>query len=137
MTKSFSNITLMAAVVVILAFMYLFSVSTHQASANATTGLPATQRIATTTVVGPQQTVTIFSRDPSCTARIIRTQGQGILLAFADPTNGDVASTTLSSVVGFIQLASTTVAYDSGIYGCGRVTAFAEASTTITTARMQ
>ena len=137
MTKSFSNITLMAAVVVILAFMYLLSVSTHQASAKSTNGLPATQISATTTVVGPQQTITVFRRDPSCTARIIRTQGQGILLAFDDPSNGDVASTSLNSIVGFIQLASTTVAYDSGIYGCGRVTAFAEASTTITTARMQ
>lgn len=102
--------------------------------AEATSGLPAVQMTATTTVVGPQETKTLFSSKSVCTSRVVRTQGVDIFIAFADPTNGDIASTTLSAVAGFTQAASTTVAYDSGLYGCGRMTAEAVASTTITTA---
>lgn len=97
-------------------------------------GVPASQRVATTTEVGPQQTKTLFAAGTPCGSRVIRTQGQEIYLLFADPTNGDLASTTLSAVAGFFQAASTTVAYDSNVYGCGRMTAEATASTTITIA---
>lgn len=126
--KYLISILATACLVLVLGFYLL-----PKANASATNGLPATLRVATTTVVGPQNKVTLFNSNSACTSRIVRTQGQGIILAFADPTNGDVASTTLSSVIGFIQAASTTIAYDSGIYGCGRVTAYAEASTTLTT----
>lgn len=97
-------------------------------------GIPATQRVATTTSVGPQETKTLFAANAACSARIIRTQGEPIYVLFADPTNGDLASTSLTAVAGFYQAASTTVAYDSGLYGCGRMVAESLASTTITIA---
>lgn len=97
-------------------------------------GLAGTQMTATTTAVGPQETITIFSSKKYCTSRIISTTdgtGSAIRVLFGDPTNGDVASTSISAVVGHIQAASTTQAYDSGVYGCGRWTAYAEATTTL------
>lgn len=97
-------------------------------------GVPASQRVATTIEVGPQQTKTLFAASVSCGSRVIRTQGQEIYLLFADPVNGDLASTTLSSTAGFLQASSTTIAYDASVFGCGRMTAEALASTTITVA---
>lgn len=51
-----------------------------------------------------------------CASRIISTRGNNIMLVFGD--SNEVSSSTLSSVVGFIQAASTTVVYDSALYGC-------------------
>lgn len=99
--------------------------------ASAPSGLPATLTVATTTTVGPQQNITVFAAG-ECAARIVSTKAQGIMLLFADPTNGDISSTTLSGAVGHWQAGSTTIAYDSGLYGCGRMIGYAGASTTIT-----
>ena len=120
------------AFAVILAAAYFVGVFTSRVDAAAPGGVPATQLVATTTTVGPQQKITVFSMNNTCAARIVRTQGVGIFLVFADPTNGDLASTTLNTTAGFFQSASTTVAYDAGLYGCGRMVGYAEASTTIT-----
>lgn len=103
----------------------------------ATSGLYSTLAVATTTAVGPQQVKTIFSSS-QCVSRVVGTAGQAVMLTFGDPVNGDVSSTTLTSMVGHWQGASTTVAYDAEIYGCGRWSAFGVlASTTITTAEMR
>jgi hypothetical protein len=99
---------------------------------SAPSGLPATQRIATTTVVGPQSVTTIFANKASCASRVISTTdgtNQEILVIFGNPTNGDIATPT--GIVGHAQAGSTTVAYDSGIYGCGAWEAYATASTTL------
>lgn len=101
-------------------------------SASAPSGLPASVRLATTTIVGPQQTKKVFSNNGSCASRIIRTQATEIYLTYSDPNGGDVASTTLSAVVGDFIAASTSKAFDGGIYGCGDWYIEATASTTIT-----
>lgn len=110
----------------------------EEASGSAFTGSAAKQGFATTTIVGPQavKATTIFNDNTGgCTARVITTgdgTGVGIKLLTGDPGNGDLSSTTLSGVNGIWQAGSTTVAYDSGIYGCGKWTARATASTTLT-----
>lgn len=108
------------------------------AFASAPSGLNAVVVSATTTQVGPQQNITLFSANTTCASRIVRTQGVEVYLTFGDtvPT-GAIASTSLTAVVGFFQAASTSVAYDSGLYGCGRMTGEALASTTITVAELQ
>ena len=121
-----------AVVVAILAFMYLLGSQIPRSLAGAPTGLPTTVSVATTTAVGPQQNIQLFSAS-SCNSRIVSTVASAVMLTFEDPSNGDVSSTTLSGVKGHLQTASTTVAYDSGLYGCGRVFAYAFASSTITT----
>lgn len=135
------SLYLLAAILVALVSMALLWVSQpNNALGGAFTGSAAVQSIATTTTVGPDTVVTIFSAKKSCTARAISvTGGGGIPVHFltGDPTNGDLASTTLSGVTGNIQAASTTVTYDSGLNGCGRWTAWASASTTITLVEYQ
>lgn len=102
---------------------------------SAPSGLAATQRVATTTSVGPGNATKVFNSSPNCAARLIRTQGTDIYILFADPTNGDLASTTLSGVASFTQAASTTVSYDGALYGCGAVYIKSPtASTTLTVA---
>ena len=77
--------------------------------------------------------MTLFSAktDGSCKARVVTTRGSSaIMLSFGDTTG--FGSTTLSGTAGHLQLASTTVVYDSGLYGCGRMTAFGWSSSTVT-----
>ncbi len=63
----------------------------------------------------------------SCAARIITTYASPIMLTF-DATSGQLPT----GVFGFLQPASTTVAYDAGLYGCGLVTAYSFTAQTIT-----
>lgn len=98
---------------------------------------------ATTTTVGPQGSgvvkTQIFASNVQCKSRVISTDGtSAIRISFNDiPTAGNVGSTTVGASVGTIQLASTTVAYDSGIYGCATWNAWAYASTTLTLTETQ
>lgn len=101
-------------------------------------GTAANQRLATTTTVGPSAgRITIFNANSACKNRVVGTKTTPIVLIFGDPSNGNLASTTLEGTTGFIQGASTTVAYDAELYGCGRWTAYASASTTITVSEYQ
>jgi len=130
------TIGFLGAIVLVLG-AYIFGMSTSFAHAASQPGVAATQAIATTTTIGPQNNVQLFSAG-NCIARIITVQAtsaiSGAMITFADPSNGDIASTTLSGVKGFWQAASTTVAYDASLYGCGRVFGYAGASTTVTLA---
>lgn len=102
----------------------------YQAQGSAFPGSVATISTATTTTVGPDTNVTIFSTNKSCTSRIITTNYTAIRFTTGDVTG--FGSTTLANGNGLTQAASTTVAYDGGIYGCGRWTAESIASTSIT-----
>jgi len=96
-------------------------------------GLYSVLAVATTTAVGPQEKKTVFASNTSCTTRVLSTVGQAIMVLYGDPTNGDLSSTTITSMAGHWQGASTTQAYDAGIYGCGRMIVLGvAASTTIT-----
>jgi hypothetical protein len=97
-------------------------------------GISATQSIATTTAVGPQQNIQIYAKNPSCSSRVISTRASNIMIIFGDPVNNDISSTTLSGIIGFYQAASTTIAYDAEIYGCGRWFGYSFSSSTITRA---
>ena len=135
MTLKLISLSVAAVLVVGMVFAIL-TLQSNFAAGSAPIGLAATQQVATTTEVGPEATVTLFAnRGQNCSARIVSTingDGQSITLLFADTTNNDVSSTTLSGVIGHFQAASTTVMYDGGLYGCGRMTAQAYSSTTIT-----
>lgn len=73
--------------------------------------------------VGPA-VVTLFSNNEFCAARAISTvSGDAITVAF---------SGTASSTHGHILSGTTTTAFEAGIYGCGAVSAWASASTTVT-----
>lgn len=108
------------------------------------TGTATTLNYATTTTVGPQGATVvktqIFARNPECDSRVISTPGtSAIMISFNDipKTAGNIGSTTVSASAGHLQAASTTVNYDSAVYGCGTWNAWAWASTSITISEFQ
>ena len=86
--------------------------------------------------VGPGVNGTVLTHtSANCTSRIISTGANAIMMKFSSSTvsNGvATASPKVSGNFGHLQLASTTVAYDGGIYGCGGIAAYGfDASSTI------
>ena len=130
-------LTALAIAILILAGILLFK-PMNTALGGAFTGTSAYLQSATTTVVGPQGAAAVktqvFAENTACKARVITTSGlSAIMISFDDiPAAGNVGSTTVSGTVGHWQAASTTVAYDSGIYGCGTWNVWAYATSTLT-----
>ena len=137
MTTTVKNFIGIIIALAVFASLAIWAGTSKNAYGSAPSGLATSQEVATTTTVGPQQNITLFAALQGCNSRVIGTVSQPIMILFADPTNGDLSSTTLSGSKGFWQSASTTVAYDSGIYGCGRVIGYAYASTTVTRAEFK
>lgn len=93
---------------------------------SAPTGQPAT--VATTTLsrtVGTSQTL-LFATS-TCTSRIISTTNGAVYLTFSD-----VQGIQPTAITGHLQLGSTTVAYDSGLYGCDAVRAISATGGNVT-----
>lgn len=107
-----------------LFFATLFFVSsyTNIAKASAPPGLPAT----IFTVVNPTASTTagIVMASSTCAARIVSTGVSAVNISFND--------TLPTGTLGVLQAASTTVAYDSGQYGCGTVRIFSYVSQLVT-----
>ena len=107
------------------------------AGASAPSGLPTTFATTSTASVGPHKpnvassTVTVFGARTNCSSRVISTFGSPILLMFSESM---ISSTTANPTAsyGVLQLASTTVVYDSGQYGCGFVSGYGHSTTSIT-----
>ncbi len=122
-TDTFNKIGVLA---IILAMMALTAVLLSQkVGASAPSGLPAT--VATTSANAVSTTATSLFATSTCSARIITTRAQPVMLTFSD-----YAGQTPTGSFGHLQPASTTVAYDSGQYGCGLVKAYAYGVDTIT-----
>lgn len=141
MTKTQNISVLMVGAMLVATFYFALWVvnSTQKASGSAPSGLPATQINATTTDIGLTGVglnatgVTIFAAKPNCSARIISVLGtKTIMLSFDEKNKNDVSSSTLSATVGHPQFGTSTTVYDSGTYGCGRVTGWSSGTTTIT-----
>ena len=129
MSKDLKTI-LICAVVSLFVIVGVVSFKGEKPLGQATSGLSAVMASSSPIAVGALA-VTLFPAS-ACTARIVSTVGGAIMLSFGEASttfNGGadsgygVASTTLSGIVGHVQAASSTVVYDSGIYGCGLVSA--------------
>lgn len=116
---------------VLFALGLLFANSyANLAGASAPSGLPAT--IASSSSYSLTTTASTLFATSSCSARIVTTQASPIMLTFSDYSNQ-----TPTAMYGHLQAASTTVAYDSGLYGCGlvKVYSFTTATTTVSESR--
>lgn len=111
----------------------------YQALGEAQSGFSAHQQFATTTAIGPgtspRKTVFTDSLD-TCKARIVTVHGDatgGVFFLFGEPSDaiGNLSSSTLAGSTGHYQAASTTMVYDSGLYGCDAWYAYSGASTTL------
>ncbi len=124
-------LALVAVLVAVAAYTY-FVLPQDSALGGGWYGFQSHIQSATSTTVGIYAPVTLFAdqANAECHARVVTTN-HDIRISFDDVTG--YSSTTLSATVGHIQLASTTVAYGSGDFGCGFMTARAiQATTTVT-----
>jgi hypothetical protein len=103
----------------------LYALSAMPAFASAPSGIPTTVATTSAPTVGAASTLIIATS--TCNSRIISTSGSAINLSFSDNQGF-----TPTAVAGFTQQASTTVAYDSGQYGCGAVRAYSFTSSVVT-----
>lgn len=118
-------------VIALAVLLYALGILTPRSFAGAPSGLPTTIATSSTPTVSGTVTVPVIATSsPRCTVRIISTTvADGIRISFTDK-QGFVPSATQ----GMWQPASTTVAYDSGLYGCGAVRVYSGVSQVITVA---
>lgn len=130
MSKTLSIYALVLAVT-LLAVALFFNQSTP-AIGSGWLGFQSHIQSATSTTVGPDEIITLFADEESatCHSRVITTTGSAIMISFDDVAGH--GSTTISGEIGHWQDASTTVAYDSGQYGCGLLSAYGYSSSTVT-----
>lgn len=112
-------------VIAIAAIMIAISFQSPGVEASAPSGLQTS--VATTSVNGVTQTQSRVFATSTCNSRIVTTGATAVMIGFSDvqgflPTNSS----------GHLQLASTTVAYDSGVYGCDAWRVASQGNSTIT-----
>lgn len=108
--KVIIGLSLLAALMgLLLGILALYRLPKESLGA-APSGLMASVGTSSTIGVGSSTVVTIFETRNGCAARIITTRSQ--------PINISVGSTSPTNNIGMYQAASTTVAYDGGLYGC-------------------
>jgi low temperature requirement protein LtrA len=128
MTNTFDHKTIAAvlalAILMIAGALFTFSHPQHAAGSTLAFAVP---KVATSSlvVVGPQSVNTLAATSSNCVDRIVSTVGTAVQLSFSQNINP-------SATVGNVQGVSTTVAYNNGDYGCGAITGYAAASTSIT-----
>ena len=115
----------LAAVVIV---GWTLTVYTQIAVASAPSGLEA--RVATTSfhVLAAGTAGTLFATSSNCAARIITAERTGDLRL----TLSDYKNDTPTATFGHLHATGTTVVYDSGLYGCGKVKAYSITAQTIT-----
>lgn len=125
-TKFYSLITLFAVLIALWGAFAIFAPRTTTPTSGSTIAY-AVPKIASSSlvVVGPQNVQTIAPVASNCVDRVISTVGTAIQLGFG----GAVVPT---GTTGHVQGASTSITYNNGDYGCGAITGYAAASTTIT-----
>lgn len=90
---------------------------------NAPAGIIANIASSSPYVIG--SAATTITATTSCLSRVITTKVQPITLTFSDYL-------TPSGTFGHLQSASTTVAYDASVYGCGKLKVYGMGADTIT-----
>src|SRR3569832_1978347 len=117
MKTTFYVLAYMALAFVLASTVYL-GIANQKALGASTPGLSARLASSTAEIAGTTPT-NIAATSTNCSARIITTTSQAVMLTFSD-----VAGQTPTATYGHYQAGSTTVAYVSGLYGCGLIKAF-------------
>ena len=124
-TNTLFRIGTVAAIILAIGIAFSWLTFTRIANASAPSGLPAAVSAVSTTTVST--TAIQLAATSTCAARIVSTGGaSAVMLGFSA-----FQGTTTTGTTGIYQAASTTVAYDSGIYGCGQLSAYSYASSLV------
>lgn len=124
MNKTLSIPVLILGLLALSVFAY-FTVMPRLAIGSAPSGLQATIATSSNPTVGT--TALLVFATSTCSTRIVSTYASPVMMYFSDITGQRPSPTA-----GHLQAASTTVAYDSGLYGCGAVYMYGFVSTAIT-----
>lgn len=124
------TLTLQKTLLTILALGLVLSIAyvlagSPLARAGAPSGLPST--IATTSNPTVGTTAVLVFATSTCASRVVTTVASPVMITFSD-AQGKIPT----ALFGHLQPASTTVAYDSGQYGCGAVRMYGFTSSAIT-----
>lgn len=111
---------------IVIVGVFLYSTVNDSVLGSAPSGLPSTVATTSSPTVGTTA-VLVFATSTNCASRVISTRQDAIRILFSD-----YAGQTPSDTIGHVQAASTTVAYDSGIYGCNAVKIYSYATQVIT-----
>lgn len=123
-TEKLYLLPIMIALAVLIIGLYVNLYS--NVGASAPSGLPS--QVATSTLGYPVGTTqSLLFATSTCNARIITTRTQPVMLTFSD-----IQGLVPTAVKGHLQVASTTVVYDSGQYGCDTVRVISATLTTDT-----
>lgn len=117
-TQTINRIAVLAIVVGMIFLMIIWQ-TPQKAEGSAPAGFVATMSTTSAEVLPSQVATTAIATSTSCAARVISTTNTQIMLTFNDYNN-----TAPTATFGYMQPASTTVVYDGGQYGCGRVKVF-------------
>ena len=120
--------TILISLAGVLAALTLFLVTKYEVSGPALGGVTPGLSAGTTTVELIRNVTatasTIFEARRECASRIINTASTTLMISFG--------SSSPTAIVGHWQAASTSVAYDGAIYGCGQWRAIAVSYTRLT-----
>lgn len=114
-----------AVLLVLVASLIWSAYVTPQATGSAPTGYSAVNGTTSAITMTDATDVSELFATSTCVSRVITTGTKNIRLKFFD------SAFALSATAGHLQTASTTVAYDSGIYGCGLVTGLSTDADTV------
>ena len=121
------------AALFVLSIIIFFLSRSGVTKAESIPGVPASIATTTNLSVGPAATLAIASTTNSsgspatCASRIISTGSSAVMLTFTDKQGQSP-----TGLFGYWQAASTTVAYDSGLYGCDAVKVYSYTAQNIT-----
>ena len=105
---------------------YILGLRQPMAFGSAPSGLPATVATSSVNTFAALGVNSLFATS-SCAARVVTTQGGYLELTFSD-----YAGQSPSATFGHYQAASTTVQYDSGLYGCGLFKGYSNVAQVVT-----
>jgi hypothetical protein len=103
-------------VIVALSVVAVVTQTAFTAQGAAPSGLPAVVGTSTTQHLVAATPTLVFPTSTNCAARVITTASSSIQISFSDKQ-----SLVPGVTAGHMQAGSTTVAYDSGLYGCDAV----------------
>ena len=111
------RIVLGVTLVTVFALLGIILSYSRPVAASAPTGMQAQFATSSGITANPTSVFTAFATS-TCTSRVVTTKSNPVMFLFGDQ------ATTTSGTNGHLQPASTTVAYDAGLYGCDKWTVF-------------
>ena len=108
-----------------LAILYSLLFGVHTTYGMAPTGLAANAATSTQIFLPATTATLLVATTSNCASRVVSTGGSAVMLSFTD-------NQTPNGGFGVWQAASTSVAYDGGLFGCGLMRAWSQTLSTLT-----